>query len=53
MVNLKDLLECANTSDVPVIISERDYFDYSRGEPDQNFDTVLRILNVFLGWFFP
>ena len=34
----------ANDSDVPVVRSERDLFDYSGGEPDPQFNTVLRIL---------
>ena len=36
----------ANDSDVPVVTSERDLFDYRSGEPDPQFDTVLRILDI-------
>jgi len=35
-----------NYSDVPVIVSARDKFDFSSGEPDAKYDTVLRILDV-------
>ena|SRR5579859_1693779 len=40
-------MQCiANDSDVPVVRSERDLFDYRSGEPDPEFDTVLRILEI-------
>jgi structural maintenance of chromosomes protein 6 len=35
-----------NRSDVPVIKSKRDLFDYRQGEPAEHFTTVLRILEV-------
>jgi structural maintenance of chromosomes protein 6 len=38
--------EWTNDSDVPVFVSKRDLFDYSSGEPDKQYDTVLRILEV-------
>lgn len=42
-----DHLVCVvNGSDVPIIVSKRDRFDYSSGEPDPKFKTVLNILDV-------
>jgi len=38
--------DLTNGSDVPVFVSKRDMFDYSSGEPDAQYDTVLRILEV-------
>ena len=38
-------LNLVNGSDVPVVTSERDLFDYRSGEPDPQYDTVLRILD--------
>jgi chromosome segregation ATPase len=35
-----------NRSDVPVIKSKQDLFDYRQGEPAEHFTTVLRILEV-------
>lgn len=35
-----------NRSDVPVITTKRDLFDYRQGEPDDQYYTVLRILEV-------
>jgi hypothetical protein len=40
--------DLTNGSDVPVFVSKRDMFDYSSGEPDAQYDTVLRILEVVL-----
>lgn len=31
---------------IRIIISEKDYFDYSSGEPPLGVDTVLRMLEV-------
>jgi len=45
MVASPDVL-WANCSDVPVIISKKDLFDYSHGEPDPSFETILRILDI-------
>ncbi|OLL22172.1 Structural maintenance of chromosomes protein 6 [Neolecta irregularis DAH-3] len=28
----------------PIIVAKGDAFDYSQGEPDQNFDTILRVM---------
>ena len=38
--------DLTDESDVPIFVSARDLFDYSAGEPDPQFDTVLRILDV-------
>ena len=47
MVNVFWILYLIN-SNVPVIVSRLELFDYSHGEPDRSYDTVLRILDVLL-----
>ncbi|TFK73649.1 P-loop containing nucleoside triphosphate hydrolase protein [Pluteus cervinus] len=43
---LKALLERSGNHQVQIIIFEKDLFDYSEGEPRENFLTVLRALNI-------
>jgi hypothetical protein len=33
-------------SNSPIIVGEDDRFDYTQGEPDERFLTILRILRV-------
>jgi hypothetical protein len=40
------LSDVTDISSVPILMSKRDLFDFSAGEPDQKYDTVLRILDV-------
>jgi len=39
-------INATNDSDVPIIVSKRDQFDYRSGEPDPKFKTVLKSLDV-------
>jgi len=39
-------IKMTNDSDVPIIVSKRDQFDYRSGEPDPKFKTVLNSLDV-------
>ncbi|KAG1745864.1 P-loop containing nucleoside triphosphate hydrolase protein [Suillus paluster] len=43
---LKRLLDQTKNNHVNIIISERDMFDYSAGEPPNNIPTVLRVLEI-------
>ncbi|OJA17188.1 hypothetical protein AZE42_00230 [Rhizopogon vesiculosus] len=43
---LKKLLEHTNNNHINIIISERDMFDYSSGEPPAHVPTVLRVLEI-------
>ncbi|KAG0704264.1 P-loop containing nucleoside triphosphate hydrolase protein [Suillus ampliporus] len=43
---LKRLLDQTKNNHVNIIISERDMFDYSAGEPPSHIPTVLRVLEI-------
>jgi hypothetical protein len=45
---IKSWILCLINSNVPVIVSRLELFDFSHGEPDPSYDTVLRILDVLL-----
>ncbi|BFZ60848.1 Structural maintenance of chromosomes protein 6 [Saitoella coloradoensis] len=43
---LNSLMQKCDCAGINILVGKRDIFDYSRGEPDGNLDTILRVLDI-------